>query len=343
MMASAPQLVLAPMEGLLDADLRVALTALGDYSYAISAFTRVSHTALNAPAFLRACPELQTGGVTPNGTPVAVQLLGSDADLMAKSVTHLLQQYGRSVAQIDLNFGCPSPTVNRHGGGAVLLDQPARIFAICRAVVQTVETARRDITQTIAAPITVSCKMRLGIGDHSAAKDAAAAMVAAGVSTISLHARSRDERYRPPAHWHKIGELRQTLPQHVTLIANGEIWSVHDAVRCVEQSGTPHLMMGRGAVADPFLAARWRLRQSDEPSPQQRDEEWRRLAPHIHQYWQRVSQRLAAPHAPGRLKLWLKHLTRNFPEAENWLTQVRPLTTCQNIDSFFLQKGFPPC
>src|SRR5450830_306593 len=124
-------ILLAPMEGLLDFVLRDILTRVGGVDRCVSEFIRVTNTLLPDRAFIRVVPELLNGGRTFAGVPVRVQLLGSDPVCLAENAARLasLGPHG-----IDLNFGCPAKTVNRHGGGAALLDEPELLLAIVAAV-----------------------------------------------------------------------------------------------------------------------------------------------------------------------------------------------------------------
>src|SRR5829696_787663 len=106
-----PALILAPMEGVTDAPMRALQGEAGAFTFAVSEFLRIA-TGVPGPAvFHRHIPELLTGGRTPTGLPVQVQLLGGDAGKLAAAavVAHEAGAWG-----IDLNFGCPAPTVNRH-------------------------------------------------------------------------------------------------------------------------------------------------------------------------------------------------------------------------------------
>ncbi|HMV40251.1 MAG TPA: tRNA-dihydrouridine synthase, partial [Plasticicumulans sp.] len=117
------------MEGLADALLRAALTSVGGIDSCVTEFVRVTDTLLPRAVWLRRVPELAHGGRTPAGVPVVVQLLGSDPQCLADNAARVA---GLGAPGVDLNFGCPAPTVNRHRGGAALLDEPellARIVA----------------------------------------------------------------------------------------------------------------------------------------------------------------------------------------------------------------------
>ena len=94
--------------------------------------------------------------------------------------------------------------------------------------------------------------MRLGYNDDLRAEECAMAIEAAGASDLVVHARTKAHGYRPPAYWERIADLRQHV--RLPIVANGEIWTLADALRCREVSGCDRLMIGRGMVADPGLA-----------------------------------------------------------------------------------------
>ena len=118
---TAMTLLLAPMEGLLDFVLRDVLTRVGGVDRCVSEFIRITGSLLPDKVYLRTMPELRNGSCTAAGTPVRAQLLGSDAASMAANAAQLA---ALSPEGIDLNFGCPAKVVNRHGGGAALLQDP---------------------------------------------------------------------------------------------------------------------------------------------------------------------------------------------------------------------------
>ncbi len=292
------RILLAPMEGLLDHSLRDALTRVGGVDRCVSEFIRITDQLLPARVFTRIVPELLTAGRTAAGTPVRPQLLGSDPNCLADNAALLA---GLGPEGIDLNFGCPAPTVNRHRGGAVLLDEPELVHAIVAAV-------RRAVPATIP----VSAKMRLGHLDDSRMLDCAHAIASAGASELVVHARTKAHGYRPPAYWERIAHIRSAVA--IPLVANGEVWNVADAHRCLHESGCDALMLGRGMVADPGLALA--LRGQAAPT-------WAELLPWVAQYWQRIAGHVAPKHRAGRLKQWLNLLRRRFPQAQVAFDSVR--------------------
>ncbi len=291
-------IVLAPMEGLLDFVLRDILTRVGGIDRCVSEFIRVTNTLLPERAFLRVVPELGSGGCTPAGVPVRPQLLGSDPDCLADNAARVA---GMGADGVDLNFGCPAKVVNRHGGGAALLQDPELLFKIVQAVRRAVPPHQ-----------IVSAKMRLGFLDDSRAEDCALALEAGGAGEIVVHARTRADAYRPPAYWSRIADIGAVV--RTPLVANGEIWTVQDALKCRTQSGCQQLMLGRGMVSYPGLANA--IRQSNGASEAVQSAPWEALHPHLQAFWQLVRATLERRQQAGRLKQWLNFLRRHYPQAQ---------------------------
>jgi tRNA-dihydrouridine synthase C len=249
-----PAILLAPMEGVTDAPMRRYLTALGGYDFVVSEFLRVSQEAPPAHVFRRHVPELAEGSQTESGVPVVVQLLGGDPGRMAEAAARAVLL---GAPAIDINFGCPAPTVNRHDGGATLLKFPHRIRAIVAA-----------IRAAVPSSVPVSAKLRLGWDDRNDIDRNAEEAAAGGASWITIHGRTRMDGYRPPADWEPIGRVREAL--RIPVVANGDLWSL-DALRaCRDRTGCVHFMLGRSALADPTLPARagaWLRGEAPGPAP----------------------------------------------------------------------------
>lgn len=307
-----PRLVLAPMEGLADDILRDVLTRAGDYDWCVTEFIRVSSTVLPHSALTRVSPELGNGSRTRAGTPVRLQFLGSDPDLLAANAAHasLLKPAG-----IDLNFGCPVPLVNRNRGGAALLDDPELLHRIAAAV-----------RAAVPADIPVTAKMRLGIEDASRAVDCAHALAAGGVDELVVHARTKNDGYRPPARWHLVAQIRESL--RIPVIANGEVWTVADYHASRAATGCDDIMLGRGAVADPLLARRIRFDTDAEAA-----DPWQTVMDMIFDYWSQVQRKVLPTQSPGRLKQWLGYLRRSYPQAGQLFTAVRALRNAHEVSA----------
>ena len=233
-----PALILAPMDGVTDAPMRSLQGELGGLSYAVSEFLRVNHEAPPAKVFHRHIPELRNDGMTRSGLPVQVQILGGDAGRMAEAAWIA---YEAGAKAIDVNFGCPAPTVNRHDGGATLLKHPSRIREIIAAI--------RD---ALPKEIPVSAKLRLGWDSIDSIHENAEMAAEGGASWLTIHGRTRAQGYAPPAHWEPIGLVNRKLK--LPIVANGDIWTIEDFRRCREVTGCRHFMIGRGALANPGLS-----------------------------------------------------------------------------------------
>jgi tRNA-dihydrouridine synthase C len=225
-------------------------------------------------------------------------------------------------AGIDLNFGCPAKIVNRHGGGAALLQDPESVGRIVAAV-----------RRAVPAGVPVSAKMRLGFHDDALAEDCARAIDEAGASELVVHARTKADGYRPPAYWDRIADIRQVVA--LPVVANGEVWTLADATRCREVSGCDMLMIGRGAVADPGLGL---AIQYSHDADAHAGVTWTALLPHIADFWHLVCTRLDARSRAGRLKQWLNFLRRRYPQAETAYQQLKTVNDPAQIDAWLAQQ-----
>lgn len=279
------------MEGLADFYVRQALTDIGGFDWCVTEFVRVSGTLLPPKTFYRWCPELRTGARTRAGTSVHVQLLGSDPQCMAENAARAAEL---GAPAIDLNFGCPAKTVNRHRGGAVLLDEPELVHQVVAAV-----------RNAVPKHLPVSAKMRLGNCHGEFAAENARAIEAAGASWLTVHGRTKVQGYKPPAYWDQIALLREAIA--IPVIANGEIWTADDARRCAQESQCDLLMLGRGAVSDPFLAQRIRKNSTAD---------WADVRVCLLKFVEDCLPTSTDLQLAGRLKQWMNYLRRDWPQAQ---------------------------
>ena len=316
------------MEGLLDFVLRDILTRSGGVDRCVSEFIRVTNTLLPARTFERIVPELHNAGRTFAGVPVRPQLLGSDPVCLAENAAVLA---GLGPFGVDLNFGCPAKVVNRHGGGAALLEDPELLLRIMAAV-----------RRAVPADMPVSAKMRLGLHDDTRAEECALALEAGGAEELVVHARTKADAYRPPAYWERIADICAVVK--IPVIANGEIWNVQDAQRCRALSGCQTLMLGRGMVTDPGLA----LAIAAGAPPAQTDATvdaphlpWHTLLPLVADFWHLVRSRLDRKKQAGRLKQWLNFLRHRYPQAHIAYLALRTIDDPLLIDLWMAQE-VPP-
>jgi tRNA-dihydrouridine synthase C len=294
------------MEGVIDHTLRELLTGLGGLDRCVTEFVRVSDLLLPPRVFYRYCPELHAGGTTTAGTPVFVQLLGGQPSPMAENAA---QAVALGAPGIDLNFGCPARTVNRSDGGSVLLKQPQRVHDIVAAV-----------RQAVPRHIPVTVKIRLGYDDRRKLRENSQAIAGAGASELTIHARTKADGYRVPAYWEDIARVREWID--LPLVANGEIWSVEDALRCREVSGVQDLMLGRGVLSRPDLARLIRARDLDE---QVVALDWPRVRQLLIDYFEVICANYRARYVGNPIKQWLVYLRNYFPQAAQLFSQLKRL------------------
>jgi len=309
------RIILAPMEGVVDHLMRDMLTRLGGFDLCITEFVRVVDQLLPRRVFTRLCPELLTDGKTSSGVPVRVQLLGQEPAWLAENAARAVALGSPGV---DLNFGRPAKTVNKSKGGAVLLKETETLYQIARAV-----------RAAVPADQPVTAKMRLGYDDASLALDNARALVEGGISELTVHARTKADGYRPPAYWPQIANIRRVVA--IPVIANGEIWQPADAIRCRQESGSADIMLGRGALAQPNLAAR--IVHGGDPLA------WPAVLQLLLQYSDyQVADDVRGLYFSTRTKQWFSYLRLQYPQAEPLFARLRLLRHSHEIVQLLQQE-----
>jgi len=311
------RIMLAPMEGVVEHHVRDILTRIGGLDGCVTEFVRVTDQKLPYRVFYKYAQELETNSKTPNGTLVKVQLLGSKPEPMAINALELVKYGAKS---IDLNFGCPAKTVNSHEGGACLLRSPNRVYDIIKAV--------RD---AVPKEIPVSAKIRLGYEDKSSYLDNANAVEAAGANELTVHARSKADGYKPPAYWHYIADIKAQLK--IPVIANGEIWTVDDYLRCRDESQCEDVMLGRGLLACPDLARQIKAHLAGE---EYKPLTWLEICDMLFAYYQTTVPLYHEKNCGNRVKQWLMYLSRQYPQAGVFFDDVKRKSTPADIESSFL-------
>lgn len=191
-------------------------------------------------------------GVAPDEHPVAVQLFGSEPDMVAEAARKA-EAAGADI--VDLNLGCPVEKIVKGGHGAALLREPERAAEVVQAA-----------ARAIRVPFTV--KMRAG-WDSVTAPEVAARLADAGAKAIALHCRTRAQQYTGRADWTILERVRERLPDDVWLIGNGDIQTAADVRTVLSQHGADAVMVGRGALGNPWVFAEIRtaLREGEAPPP----------------------------------------------------------------------------
>ncbi|MBS0625918.1 MAG: tRNA-dihydrouridine synthase family protein [Verrucomicrobia bacterium] len=217
------------MEGVGDRAFRRAMASIGGFDQACTEFIRVPTNA-HIPSL---CKEYVANETHP--IPQAAQIMGSDPHLMGEMARAIA---ARGAPRIDLNCGCPSNTVTGRGAGSSLLKTPELLNEIASSMVKAVS-------------IPVTAKLRSGYTDISLFRENLLAAQESGIAFLTLHPRTKVDGYGPPARWDLIAEAKSILT--IPLVGNGDILTVADAHRMLEQTKCDALMIGRGAVINPWI------------------------------------------------------------------------------------------
>lgn len=304
--------MLAPMEGVVDHTMRDMLTQIGGIDRCVTEFVRITSLTLPSRVFYRLCPELHNGGKTPSGVPVYIQLLGGQAGPMAANAERAAQL---GAPGIDINFGCPAKTVNKNDGGSILLKEPDRLFDIVN-----------QIRNAVPRSIPVTAKIRLGYDDCSLLDDITDAILAAGANELTIHARTKVDGYKPPAHWQHIQRIQQKAD--IPVIANGEIWTPKDYQQCIKESGCNDIMLGRGLLTRPDLALQIRATANGLNNQAMC---WSEITHCLAKFSKITEQMYEAKYVGNRVKQWLGYLRQAHPYAQQLFDQVKRLKCAHEI------------
>jgi tRNA-dihydrouridine synthase C len=221
------------MDGVTDPAFRGLVLDLGDAGGAVTEFVRVTTGPISVPVLRR---ELGP----PRSAPVGLQVMTPGPEHLAGTVANAARA---GAAWVDLNFGCPAKRVFGKCAGSALLADPGRVGAIVAAAAG-------------ASDLPVSAKIRAGIEDPSPLEEVLHAAAGGGAAMVTLHARLRTDSYAAAARWEWIARAAEVLRRDhpgVLLVGNGGIERAGDAARMIRETGCDGVMVGRAALADPFL------------------------------------------------------------------------------------------
>jgi tRNA-dihydrouridine synthase len=299
----APLLALAPMQEVTDGAFWTLVHQYGGADVYWTEYFRVHSTSTPEKKILDAITRNTTG------RPVVAQMIGNDIPELVRTARFLQTL---PVAAIDLNLGCPAPIVYRKCAGGGLLREPERVDAILGAL--------RD-----AVRIRFTVKTRLGFAS-AGEFDALLAMFARhSLDALTVHARTVAQMYRLPVHYDRIRQAVETMPCPV--IANGHVYSAAQAQALLRRTGARGLMIGRGAIRNPWLfdQIRQQLRGAAVTLPTGRE-----VAAYIQLLWQSQA-RLDWPEKSHceRMKKFLNYLGEGVPGA--FLHRIRRSQTAEEF------------
>jgi tRNA-dihydrouridine synthase B len=293
----APNVVLAPMEGVTDLYFRRVIRRVGGVGYTCTEFVPAKGLSLKGRKVLQTC------SFDPDESPIVIQIYGRDPEQMAQA-GRIVQDLGATI--VDINMGCPSKKVCAHSGGSALMKEPERVRDIVRAVRAAVDL-----------PLTVKMRSGFDAGQRNAPEIAWIAQEE-GAEAVTIHWRTREDRYGGQRAVDKIAETKARLT--VPVLGNGDVVDVASALRMFRDTGVDGVMIGRGAIQNPWLGLQisQALRGEEVVQPSARA---RREA--LFFYFDEIR---AAFHsekgALGRMKMVSKHFTQALPHADDLRTQV---------------------
>ena len=282
--------VFAPMAGLTDAACR---RMMADHGAAWTVSEMASAKALNfgdrkSFALLK--------DPDPHGI-YAIQLFGAEPETLAKAIL-LVREKGIHFDILDINMGCPAPKITSSGAGShLLLDPP-----LCGAMVAAARKALGDDT-----PLTV--KMRIGWdADHMTGVEVAKQCEANGADLLAVHGRTREQMYIPPIDTEAIAAIKQAVK--IPVLANGDVTTAEGALDLLAKTGCDGVMIGRGALGDPWLFGRVRaaLLGEEPPAEPSLNQRMMALRRQIYEMCEEKGEGLARPQARSQAMHYMKGL-----------------------------------
>ncbi len=237
-----PNLVLAPMEGVTDLSFRRLVRSIGAVGLTVTEF-------IASEALRRGVARAEMmARFDPDEHPVAIQIYGRNPEAMAEAAA-AIEESGADI--VDLNFGCPSKKVCAHSGGSSLLREPD----LAREIV-------RQVRRAVRIPLTV--KMRSGFdADCRNAPDIAKMCEDEGVESLAIHWRTRADLYGGTRAVDKIAETKARV--RIPVLGNGDVVDVASALAMFNDTGVDGVMIGRGAIKNPWIFRQIRAHMMGEP------------------------------------------------------------------------------
>jgi tRNA-dihydrouridine synthase B len=300
-----PVLALAPMQGVTDLPFLRLIAGYGGADVYVTEYFRVYATSRLEKEILKTVTE------NPTGRPIIAQMIGNDIPALVRTAREL-QEY--PVAAVDLNLGCPAPVVYRKGAGGGLLREPARVDAILGAL--------RD---AVKIPFTV--KTRIGFDSAEGFSELVPIFAKHSLDLLTVHARTVKEMYRTEVHYGFVARAVAAL--RCPVLANGNVYSSKKAAEVLKLTGARGLMIGRGAIRNPWLFRQIREHQSGEALfvPRGRD-----VLAYVTALYEAVSSPAARESAQvQKMKKYMNYLGVGVEPTGQFLHQIRRVTTTAEL------------
>jgi len=298
------------MEGVGSAPFRMAISTIGGFDEGCTEFLRVPSNAHVQSLAKKYSPD----DMAP--IPQAAQIMGSDPILMAAMTRELVK---RGAPRVDLNCGCPSNRVTGRGAGSTLLKTPELLHEIAKTMVDSTDV-----------PVTV--KMRPGFEDTSLFDENLRAVEESGAAYVTLHPRTKVEGYSLPVHWERLAYAKSVLS--IPLVGSGEVTDVTSCNKMLEETGVDAVMIGRGAVANPWVFHEIKA-SFGTPS---RSYCWEMTKEYFYHFLKVVPEDTKERSRINQIKQLINYMLRARPEKEDERKQLLTLqapTAEELVEAFF--------
>lgn len=282
-----PNLVLAPMAGVTDSPFRRLIKELGGVGLIVTEFVSVEGLTrgnLKTHRLLKFLPEER---------PISIQIFGYDAERM-RQAAEVVEEVGADV--LDVNCGCPAKRVVRGGGGSNLLKDLPQL-----------EKILRGIRRSISIPMTV--KIRTGWNeDMINCVEVAKLIEDCGGQQVAIHGRTKEQGYKGWANWDRIAEVKRHVS--IPVVGSGDVVRPEQALSRIDQSGVDGVMIGRGAIANPFIFREAAALQEGRPAPVPTLDEKYAV---VLRYHELIRDEMPDKAISGKLKQLCNYFTKGLP------------------------------
>jgi tRNA-dihydrouridine synthase B len=291
-----PNLVLAPMAGVTDSPFRRLIKELGGVGLIVTEFISVEGLTrgnLKTHRMLRFLPEER---------PISIQIFGYDVERM-RVAAEVVEEAGADI--IDINCGCPAKRVVRGGGGSNLLKDLPQLEKILRAV-----------RRSVSIPMTV--KIRTGWNEELInCVEVAKLIEDCGGQMVAIHGRTKEQGYKGSADWNRIAEVKRHVG--IPVVGSGDVVTPRQALSRLEETGVDAVMIGRGAIANPFIFREAHALQEGRPVPvPSLDEKYAVVL----RYYELIKDAMPEKAIPGKLKQLCNYFTKGLPGGAEFREQL---------------------
>ena len=300
-----PLLILAPMQDITDLPFWRVMSRYGGPDVYYTEYFRVHRDSCPEKHILRSIDE------NPDGKPVFAQIIGQDLDALRRTALALQQ---RNIAGIDLNLGCPAPIVCRKDAGGGLLRHPEKIDAILR-----------EMRACVHLRFTV--KTRIGFASPDEFPALLDLFRRHPIDALTVHGRSVREMYQPVVHYDAIARAARLMPCPV--FANGNVSCADSARRIVEITGARGLMIGRGAIRNPWIFNQIREAWSGEVRTRPTLIDLRQYIERLYEETRDSSIREGGQ--VGKMKKYLGYIAPGIGEDNAFWNEIRPALTLREL------------